>query len=75
MLRAGGDGAAARATRLLERAAELAATPFVPPDIHAKLGIARWSEACDKERGGQGRVRVEPRAGHRARVAPRGRGG
>ena len=51
MLRAGGDGAAARATRLLERAAELAATPFVPPDIHAKLGIARWSEACDKNEG------------------------
>ena len=51
MLRAGGDGAAARATRLLERAAELAATPFVPPDIHAKLGIARWSEACDKDEG------------------------
>ena len=51
MLRAGGDGAAARATRLLERAAELAATPFVPPDIHAKLGIARWSEACDGNEG------------------------
>ena len=49
MLRNGGDGSGARATRLLERAAELTATGegSVPPDVEAKLGVARWTEAGD----------------------------
>ena len=59
MLRAGGIGAETRAQRLLERAAQLAgsgdgestgddvdlsAPP--PPDIAARLGIARWRASC-----------------------------
>ena len=49
MLRNGGDGSGARATRLLERASELTATGegSVPPDVEAKLGVARWTEAGD----------------------------
>ena len=51
MLRGGGDGAGARATRLLERAAELTAGS-VPPDVDAKLGVARWMEKIGAIDGG-----------------------
>ena len=60
MLEAGGEGAAARARRALERACELAAAPAAkraseaeeisagaPPDFAARLGVARWREALD----------------------------
>ena len=54
MLKAGGDGAASRARRALERACELVAASEAddvaagaPPDIAARLGIARWREAVD----------------------------
>ena len=76
MLRAGGDGAAGRARRALERAAELAAansdaaaTPdsdvdfaeSAPPDVAARLGAARWEETRDASRG--------PGTAHRALLA------
>jgi len=51
MLRNGGDGVGARATRLLERAATLTAGS-VPPDVDARLGVARWTEAIEREAKG-----------------------
>ena len=54
MLKAGGEGAASRARRALERACELVAASEAddvaagaPPDIAARLGIARWREAVE----------------------------
>lgn len=58
MLKAGGEGAVSSARRALERAAELArkspdeegdadVATGAPPDIAARLGVARWREAHD----------------------------
>ena len=81
MLEAGGEGAASRARRALERACELVSgtspdanvdvAAGAPPDFTARLGVARWREAADgsQELAGERNARATARGPGSARAA------
>ena len=81
MLEAGGEGAASRARRALERACELVSgtspdanvdvAAGAPPDFAARLGVARWRDAADgsQELAGERNARATARGPGSARAA------